>query len=577
MIGSLVSARAADHVELWRSYWSTVWHRPVAWSSQRLSCFVTATQGRRDINYSGDPLVTDYPRGRRPFLGVLTNSAGSEPSPESGIVEYNDDGHLLTIAPTRAGKGTAQIVTNLLLYAGSCLVMDIKNENFALTQRHRSTFYEGARVLKFAPFADDSHRYNPLDFIRVNANGSPSSLTFDDTRLLAEMLIPSRPGEEFWDIEARGLLTMILFYVATAHLPGDPSRTMRTVIKLLFPAMTSDDKSPIDRSVGEIRLHAVEMLDEILEAMVTQFYEHEQKVRAGILSTCRSGMAIWLSPRLQRITSASDFKFSDLKRSMCRPPEDNPAPTTLYVVIPPEFLREYRSVLRMVVGLASVELTRPSDWTDEVHLKAGWLEKPPCPVLFLLDEFPSLGYMPPIEQGIAYLAGYGVQIWTFAQSIGQLREIYKENWSTFVSNAGASTYFGMTDPELCEFLSQQLGNTEEWAHRYQTSSTTEGTSFSTSSSRGYNRSTTYGDSSGGGSSGTSWADNDSSSSGDNSSTTVSEQVRFKKDPVALGSEIRALPAGVQLILMRNRRPVLASLMHFHEFGLFESLYDRWGG
>ncbi|KQZ99805.1 hypothetical protein ASD74_23880 [Rhizobium sp. Root564] len=576
MSGSLLTSGAESYQTLWRDYWGYRWHHPVLWPRHRLSCFITAEHARKDVSSGGDALVSDYPRGKRPFLGVLTNSLHGDVSPASGVLEYNDDGHLLTIAPTRAGKGAAQIIPNLMLYAGSALVIDIKGENYQITQKHRSTFFEGATVLKFAPFDDDTSRYNPLDFIRVNNDGSSSSYTFDDARLLAEMLVGSRTTDTFWDIEARGLVTMLLLYVATRYRPGHYDRAMQKVVELLFPApLDNKELSPFDRTIREVQSVAEIGDDSILASFVTQFLEHEDKVRAGILSTCRSAMSIWLSPRLQDATAASDFSFSDLKRSMCRPEADNPAPTTLFVIIPPEYLREYRPVLRMIVGLAAIELTRASDWTTPDHVADGWEIKPPCPVLFMLDEFPSLGYMAPIEQGVAYLAGYGVQIWTFAQSIGQLKEIYKENWSTFVSNAGASCYFGMTDPDICDFLAQQLGKTGEYSLRYFTASETEGSSSSSGSSSSWSSSTNYGSYDSGSSSGSSSSSSDSSTDTDTTSRTITEQLRFKDDPVATASDLRAMPRGSQIVLMRHKLPALASLLPFYECELFTSLYDTW--
>lgn len=566
MTGSILTSGAEQYQALWRDYWGTRWHHPVIWPSHRLACFLTAERARQDVNANGDSLVSDFPRGRRPLLGVLTNSLFGDVSAESGVLEYNQDGHLLTIAPTRAGKGASQIIPNLILYAGSALVVDIKGENYDITHEHRATFFEGAEVHKFAPFDEHTSRYNPLDFIRVNEDGSSSSFTFDDARLLAEMLIGSSVNETFWDIEARGIVTMLLIYVATRYKPGHYDRVMQKVVELLFPQPLDDAQtSPFDRTIREIQVAADINGDAILASFVTQFLEHEDKVRAGILSTCRSAMSIWLSPRLQDATAASDFRFLDLKRSMCRPEDSNPAPTTLYIVIPPEYLREYRPVLRMMVGLAAVELTRAHSWATQENLATGWQPKPPCPVLFLLDEFPSLGHMAPIEQGVAYLAGYGVQIWTFAQSLGQLKEIYKDNWTTFISNAGASCYYGMSDPDLCEYLAQQLGKTGEYSMRYYTSAETEGTSFSNSDSKSWNSSI------GGYGSSTS----DSSSHTDSSSTTITEQIRFKDDPVATASDIRAMPRNSQLILMRHKPPAIASLLNFYDCDLFSTLYSSW--
>ncbi|TCQ16379.1 type IV secretory system conjugative DNA transfer family protein [Rhizobium sp. PP-CC-3G-465] len=578
MSGSLLTSQAEEQVALWRDYWSSRWHHPVLWPKHRLSCFITAELARNDVSDNGDPLVSDFPRGRRPFLGILTNSGSGGTSPVSGALEYNDDGHLLTIAPTRSGKGAAQIIPNLLLYAGSCLVIDIKGENHKVTHKHRQTFFDGASVLKFAPFDDDTNHYNPLDFIRVKEDGSPSSYTFDDARLLSEMLVGSRANETFWDIEARNLLTMLLLYVATRYQPGHYDRVMGRVVELLFPVLSPDDDdttSPFVKTTDAIKLWADQCNDKILGAMVTQSIEHEDKVRAGILSTCRSAMSIWLSERLQNATQESDFRFSDLKRSMCRPENDDPAPTTLYVMIPAEYLKEYRSVLRMIVGLAAVEMTRSNDWSDPAHVEAGWRTKPPCPVLFLLDEFPSLGHMAPIEQGMAYLAGYGVQIWTFAQSLGQLKEIYKENWSTFVSNAGASCYFGMADPDICDFLSQQLGKTGEYAMRYFTASGSQSYTLGSSSSdtSGSSRNHSWG--SGGGGMGNTVGTSDGTSASESRSKTFAEQIRYKDDPVATSSDLRAMPQGSQIVLLRHKLPAIASLLPFYECELFTSLYDTW--
>ncbi|WP_166415957.1 type IV secretory system conjugative DNA transfer family protein [Cochlodiniinecator piscidefendens] len=52
-------------------------------------------------------------------------------------IGIKDDRHLLTIAGSRAGKGTSAIVPNLLLYTGSVVVIDPKGENARLTAERR--------------------------------------------------------------------------------------------------------------------------------------------------------------------------------------------------------------------------------------------------------------------------------------------------------------------------------------------------------------------------------------------------------------------------------------------------------
>lgn len=571
-----VQVRKRNLGSLWKDYWGTWYHHDLVkrgWPAHRLACFLTADEARTHrVMTGGDGFVVDKPEGRRPFLGALTNSASDGPSTMSGALEYNEDGHLLTIAPTRSGKGVTQIIPNLLNYAGSCVVIDIKGENYAKTGRYRGEIFPGAAVYRFAPFDDETHCFNPLDFIRVEADGRPNSYTLDDTRLLSELLIPDQASsEKFWITEARTCLSMLIFYVATRT--GNPlERTMRSVMELLFPDPKPDEitegRKPFAVVVNSLKQEAQLSENGLLTRMVVQFEEHDEKVRSGVLSTCRSAMGVWLSERLLYATHRSDFTFADLKKSMCRPVEDNPAPTSLFLVIPPEYLHDYRSVLRTLIGLATVALTREHEWDTPELREAGWRPKPPCPVLFLLDEFPALGYMAPIEQGFAYLATYGVQLWVFVQNIGQLKELYRQNWSTFVSNAGATCYFGLSDPDLCESLSRQLGKTGEYELTYYTSSRQEGSSFSW----GSNRSTSWNNEPG-----MSHSDGTSDSNSTSSSDTLSLNKRWKDDPAATASDLRALPASVQLVMLRGRKPVLSGLVPYFKCELFKGRFDTWRG
>lgn len=561
MSGTLVTPKARYLASEWRRYWQARWHNLPDWNDQRLARFLSAEDARQPVRsrWRGEiqpPLVGDYPQGRHPFLGIVTLGTTPSPSPASGVLEFPFRGHLLTVAPTRTGKGTALIVPNLLLYGGSCLVIDVKGENHDLTARRRASIFPGARVYRFAPMEPDSARYNPLDFIRTSSRGGASPESYADARLLADMLLPPKAKEEYWDVEARNLLALLVFYVAVRFLPDDPRRTMREVMGLLFPTDQGGDGSKgIDRSLETIVADAVTIGEPLLSSLAGTFREHEPKVRSNIVSSCRAEMQVWLSEHLLRATEASDFVFSDLKSSMCRPAHLNPAPTSIYLVIPPQYLREYRGVMRMMVGLAIAELTRAPAWAGWED----WAEKPPCDVLFLLDELPSLGHMPPIVNGLAYLAGYGVQIWSFVQNIGQLKGLYGEDWHNFPANAGAITFFGVNDPDTADYVVRLLGETDEHAHYYQTSSETE--SSSTSPSETFSESSiSY-----------------STSRSEGYSSTTSQNVRFVREPIARAADIRAMAADLQLVFYRNNPPILTTKMPYFDFPLFKGLFGQWRG
>ncbi|MCB8878531.1 type IV secretory system conjugative DNA transfer family protein, partial [Acidisoma silvae] len=50
---------------------------------------------------------------------------------------FRQHGHILTCAPTGAGKGIGAVIPNLLDYPGSAFVLDFKGENYAVTARAR--------------------------------------------------------------------------------------------------------------------------------------------------------------------------------------------------------------------------------------------------------------------------------------------------------------------------------------------------------------------------------------------------------------------------------------------------------
>src|SRR5260370_18557314 len=103
----------------------------------------------------------------------------------------------------------------------------------------------------------------------------------------------------------------------------------------------------------------------------------------------------WLdSPQMRADLKADPVAFSFLKET----------PTTVYLVLPPEFLVSHGVWLRMMV----TSILRP------LLRSAG---QPCVPVLFMLDEFAQLGRMEIIEYNYALMRGYGVKLWTISPDL----------------------------------------------------------------------------------------------------------------------------------------------------------------
>src|SRR6202043_1035659 len=122
------------------------------------------------------------------------------------LLRYHGEGHLLTVAPTRSGKGTGCVIPNLLTYPGSVVVSDVKGELYAVTYRHRQRGL-GQATFALDPFgivSDSTASCNPLDLV------DPAKDTaVDNARLIADMVVVAdrRGGHAaFWDEEARSLL-----------------------------------------------------------------------------------------------------------------------------------------------------------------------------------------------------------------------------------------------------------------------------------------------------------------------------------------------------------------------------------
>ena len=133
---------------------------------------------------------------------------------------------VLLAAPTRSGKGVGVVVPNLLDYAESVVVLDIKQENFELTSGWRQQ--QGHAVFLFNPFADDrrTHRWNPLTYV-----SSDPALRVSDLMGIAALLYPDgRPEQAFWTSHARNAFMAFALYLfdnrddASARLSGHARR-----------------------------------------------------------------------------------------------------------------------------------------------------------------------------------------------------------------------------------------------------------------------------------------------------------------------------------------------------------------
>ena len=158
-----------------------------------------------------------------PTLGFV----GNEKPTTREALTYDGDGHLMTIAPTGAGKGVGIIIPTLLTYPGSVIVTDIKGENYQVTARYRRKL--GQQVVVLDPFGlvtkqNSADRLNPFDLF-----GLPGSDPESDSEMLSAQLAVGHEfaTDRYWEDTGRGLVSGLVADIATHSAP--PDRTLTPV------------------------------------------------------------------------------------------------------------------------------------------------------------------------------------------------------------------------------------------------------------------------------------------------------------------------------------------------------------
>ena len=360
------------------------------------------------------------------FLGVFAQGEVSMP------LYYTGARHLLTIAPTRAGKGTTAIIPNLLTYEGSVLVIDPKGENAQITAPRRGAGDAGRKIAGMGQkvFVVDPWeitglpvaRFNPLEWLAIG----DVDLS-ENAMMLADSIIVHRAesSEPFWDDEARALLTGLMMFVAID--PGEEGN--RTLCRV------RDIINLPDVMLTDIMNRMYESPDVVVSSTAARHTAKEAKLRSNVMTTLQSHTHFLDSPRMRESLSASDFRFEDMKTT----------PMSIYLVLPADRLDAFGRWLRLLVQQA-------------ITMNARNVEcEPAKPILFLLDEMAALGHLKAVEQAYGLMAGYGMQLWGIVQDVSQLERVYSKGWETFVSNSGVLQYLGSRDEKTASYFSKLCG------------------------------------------------------------------------------------------------------------------------
>ncbi|HXQ29450.1 MAG TPA: IncP-type conjugal transfer protein TraG [Gemmatimonadales bacterium] len=382
------------------------------WQARRAR--IAATHGTARWGDARDAKPAGCLNGRGVVLGKL---------PDGQYLQHDGPEHVISIAPTRSGKGVGQIIPTLLTWPESVVVHDFKAENWAATSGARARF---SHCLYFNPVELESCHYNPLTEIRPGVN------LIKDTQNVAQMIVdPDGKGlVDHWAKTSCSLLVGAILHVlycepdkslaGIAAFLADPRRDTVSTLRLMWQTKYPD---PVARKV--------------IQSVAREMLNKDSRELSAVVSTAMSYLGLYRDPLVAANTADSDFSILDLLES--------DYPVSLYLVVPPSDTARLMPLMRLMWSQIGGRLTERLKRKGRRHR-----------VLLMLDELPSLGKLEFIQHSLAFIAGYGIKAFLVAQSKKQLEEVYGKNHS-IVDNCQVRTFFTPNDIETAQEISTMLG------------------------------------------------------------------------------------------------------------------------
>jgi len=446
--------------------------------------------------------LADLSRKKSIFIDLKKRFEGNEPlilaqAPKKNEFLSIDKGHLLCVAPTRSGKGVSSIIPNLLTLKTSVFCLDIKGENYAVTAT-RGKFSRVGVIDIFDQVGRDKIYINPLAGIDAltpqgqrKISGIVDALVYDDS---------GGGADPHWNESAKQLVKTLTILAVIE---------MRTPCLVHVRDMLFLDINDLFEMVGKYQGSKISFLRNAANSIISK----NEREFSSILSTAQRHLDFLQDMSVEAYFSMpGNASFSDLASSLC----------SYYLIIPPDLLEFSKRIIRLMIDQALFE-------------NMNQVKKD---IVFVLDEFAQLGRLERIEQAVTLAAGYGIRVMMYVQDIAQLKQAYKEKWSSFAANS-TMQFFGVNDFETAKYLSDSLG-------------------IETTRLRSAGEST--------GESGKGIGEKSSRSSGDSWNESVSKRNLMNPD------EIMNMPAHHTIIITAGKRPIKAAKTGYIYDKAFSGLY-----
>ncbi|MEQ9506010.1 MAG: type IV secretory system conjugative DNA transfer family protein [Hyphomonas sp.] len=377
---------------------------------------------------AGDKLLLGWQlEEAKPQVGFRDGSAPA--ASEGQPIWLEGEGHMITIAPTGAGKGRGALIPNLLTYEGPAIVIDPKGEACHITARRRREMGQTVHVIDpFKVISDKTDSLNPMDAFDI-PGVDVSALALDIAKQLSGGGKIAK--DPFWDIRGHDLSAGVIAAIAATREPGE--RNLIQVRRML----KRDDSSYnlamlLDAHGSKLPAFAYEE--------ISNFLQTTDVTKSGIHATACSYFSVIASEAAQRTVKSSTIDLAAVRRG---------DPMTIYLVVPPTKLASHAPLFRLwTAALMSAVLSREGNL-------------PEYRTLFAIDECAQLGDFGLLPMVYTLARSYGMRVWAFFQDLAQIQRMLPDEWPTVLTNAAALQVFGVPNHLMASAMSQVLGDFSE--------------------------------------------------------------------------------------------------------------------
>lgn len=322
----------------------------------------------------------------------------------------DQDGHILVIGGSGTGKSSCIAIPSLLCWQNRVFAIDIKGELLEKTDR------PGVTTSVFNPENPDAYGYNPFYIL-------PRSKNFKtDMRQIAFALIsmPTAVKDPFWISSARDLLNAALLHFYDQKL---------SFVECLYKIKST----PIKELVKEIAEAGVDGT----EILISDFI--------GLSSNTLTGINKEMGRHLVDFLNDEDIvrAFSKPNKE-CIKPVDLERGSDIFLQIPEDKIEQWGKMTGLIVSQFINYFRRRKENSRNI--------------LFLLDEFPSLGKIDDIVGALSTLRSRGITFCLIVQSLSQLDEIYgRNNRKTILNNCQYKAILDISDSQEADEFSKMVG------------------------------------------------------------------------------------------------------------------------